>query len=284
VVIPKGTSLATLSALLAEKDLINNAVVFRYYARQKGLGSALQAGSYELSPSMSAADIDRVLRSGSQSIWVTLPEGLRVEEIAERLAMSELSEFDQAEFIRIARPSEGRLFPDTYLVPRESTAEQLFTLLTTTFQKKVEKSMSTQLQKSERSLDDIIVIASLIQREGRTAKDMRIISGVIDNRLRKGMKLDIDATLSYLRGYDTLNQSWWSAPSVELKTVNSPYNTYLQVGLPPGPIANPGLAAIEAALDPVPTTALFYLHAPDGTAYFAETLAEHQANIERYLR
>jgi len=283
-IIPKGATVTSTAALLAKKELIHNGLVFRLYARQVGLDRQLQAGSYELSPAMSVQKIIETLSQGSQSIWVTIPEGLRTEEVAQRFAASALPDFDPEEFITMAKPSEGRLFPDTYLVPRESDATELFALLTRTFQDKVELKMADQLQRNTQSLNEIVTLASLVQRESSSPNDMRMVAGVISNRLEQGMKLDIDASLSYLRGFDNDTQSWWSAPSPSLKTVDSPFNTYLYAGLPPSPIANPGVQAIEAALDPAPTSALFYLHAPSGQAYFAQTYEEHQANIERYLR
>lgn len=283
-IIPKGSSTAKVASLLVEKGLIRSDLVFRFYARKVGLDRELQAGSFELAPSMSTPELVAVFREGSQAIWVTLPEGLRVEELAERFDSAGLSGFDKEQFLVLAKPSEGRLFPDTYLIPRESTAEQLFALLTRTFQDKVEIKLADQLQTSDRTLEEIIVFASLVQREGNSVSDMRMVAGVIDNRLNRGMKLDIDATLSYIRGYDASAENWWSAPDPALKAVVSPYNTYLVAGLPPAPIANPGVEAIQAALDPTPTTALFYLHTSDGQAYYADTYEEHISNVERYLR
>ena len=283
-VVPKGATTTKVASLLKEKGLVRSDLVFRLYARQVGLDRELQAGSYQLSPAMSASEIVATFREGSQAIWVTLPEGLRVEEVAARIASADLPEFDPDAFIELAQQSEGRLFPDTYLVPRESTAQQLFALLTRTFQDKVELKLSQDLQTSDRSLDEIIIFASLIQRESNSPEDMRQVAGVIANRLKIGMKLDIDATLSYVRGFDPTTKSWWSAPDPALKTAESPYNTYLVAGLPPAPIANPGLEALQAALDPAPTTALFYLHTPSGQAYYADTYEEHMANIDRYLR
>lgn len=283
-VVPKGATTKDVASLLIDKGLIHDALVFRLYARRAGLDRELQAGSYDLSPAMSVGEIISVFREGSQAIWITIPEGLRVEEVAERFAAAELPAFDKEEFIALAKPSEGRLFPDTYLVPQESTAQQLFALLTRTFQDKVEQKLATQLQQNERTLDEVIILASLVQRESSSPDDMKKVAGVINNRLKLGMKLDIDATLSYLRGFDQENESWWSAPKTNLKTINSPYNTYQVAGLPPTPIANPGIEAIQAALDPDPLTALFYLHTPAGQAYYADTLAEHTANVERYLR
>lgn len=283
-IIPKGASTTKASTLLAEKGLIRNALVFQLYARQIQLDRELQAGSYELTPAMSMQEIVAVFREGSKSIWITLPEGLRIEEIAQRLAASDLDSFDSDTFIELAKPSEGRLFPDTYLLPRESTAEQLFTLFTRTFQDKVEIKLAEELQESNQSFEELIVLASLVQRESNSPSDMRMVAGVIANRLELGMKLDIDATLSYIRGYDETAENWWSAPDPSLKSMESPYNTYLVAGLPPAAIANPGLEAMQAALDPTPTSALFYLHTPAGQAYYADTYEEHIANIERYLR
>ncbi len=169
-------------------------------------------------------------------------------------------------------------------MPKEITAEKVYDLLTNTFHQKVEVGLEDELATDGRDLDEILVLASLVQREGRSATDMRTIAGVLQNRLDIGMKLDIDATLSYLRGYDAQAESWWSAPDISLKTNTSEYNTYLYATLPPAPIANPGLDAIKAVLEPISNDYLFYLHAPDGTAYYATTLTEHTNNVNRYLR
>ncbi|MBP7875827.1 endolytic transglycosylase MltG [Candidatus Woesebacteria bacterium] len=283
-VIKKGSSTSVVAKSLAEKGLIRNDTVFRLYARAVGFDRDLQAGSYTLSPALSVADTIAALRKGSVAIWVTIPEGLRVEEVADRFSSAALPSFDKQEFINIAKPSEGRLFPDTYLIPRESTAKELFDLLTRTFQDKVEIKLADALQASDRPFDQTLVLASLVQRESNSPSDMRIVAGIMSNRLALGMKLDIDATLSYARGFDSQAGSWWSAPNPQLKSIDSPYNTYLVAGLPPAPIANPGLEAIQAALDPTATSALFYLHSSTGQAYYADTYEEHLANIERYLR
>lgn len=284
VVVPKGGSVNALADDLLEKGLIKDATVFRIYARQQNLHTVLQPGSYEISPGMTMEQIVGVLMTETEDVWVTIPEGLRMEEVAELFGKQDLSQFKTDEFLSAAAGSEGRLFPDTYLVPREITAEKVFDLLTNTFHQKVEVGLRDELAADGRDLTEILTTASLVQREGRSATDMRTIAGIIQNRLDIGMKLDIDATLSYLRGYDASAKSWWSAPNVSLKSNPSPYNTYLYASLPPTPIANPGLDAIQAVLDPISNDYLFYLHTPDGTAYYATTLTEHTNNINRYLR
>lgn len=284
VVITKGGTLIGLTDDLLEKGLIRDATVFKIYARQQNLHTVLRPGSFEVSPGMTTEQIINVFKTETQDVWVTIPEGLRTEEIAELFSKQELSAFDKAKFLSLAENSEGRLFPDTYLVPKEITAEKVFDLLTTTFHQKVEVGLQTELAADGRDIDEILTFASLVQREGRSETDMRTIAGVIQNRIDIGMKLDIDATLSYLRGYDSTAKSWWSAPTIDLKNSTSPYNTYLYPGLPPAPIANPGLDAIQAVLDPISNDYLFYLHAPDGTAYYATTLTEHTTNVNRYLR
>lgn len=288
VVIQKGATIDSVSQLLYDKELIHHPLAFKIAARSQELYKELKPGTYELSPGMSVAEIIQQLKSEVNDIWITIPEGLRVEEIAQLLSRQELANFDPELFIEIAKPSEGRLFPDTYLVPKFSSEEQLFDLFTSTFQQKIEQGLSEELANSKWTLEEVIIQASLVQREGlspqEAPQDMAIIAGIIQNRLNLGMKLDIDATLSYLRGYDSSAKSWWSAPSPALKSQNSPYNTYLVAGLPPAPIANPGKDAILAVLQPNETSNLFYLHTPDRKAYYAKTYEEHQANINRYLR
>jgi UPF0755 protein len=132
------------------------------------------------------------------------------------------------------------------------------------------------------NLNEIVIIASLIEREAITDNEKFIISSVIDNRLNAGMGLDIDATLQYIKGKS--NGSWWTVPTGEERQINSPYNTYRNAGLPPGPISNPGIVAIEAAMNPSKSPYFFYIHDREGNIYFAENLNEHNENVNRYLK
>lgn len=283
-IVPKGAAVQTIANQLHQQGFIKNPWVFRLIVKSKGLENKLQAGSFELSKNMAAQQIAALLTEGTQDVWVTILEGWRKEEIAESLANQGLDQFDADEFLSLAVASEGRLFPDTYLVPREITAAGMYQLLTSTFNRKVEQGLAEEIAASKYDLDKAIIMASLVEREANDYEQMRHVAGILWNRINIGMALQVDATLQYAKGYDRAEQTWWPFPTAADKSRQSPFNTYLNPGLPPRPIANPGLNAIKAALDPLEVDDLFYLHASDGSMYYAETLEGHNANVSRYLR
>lgn len=283
-VINRGQSVTSIGEKLTEAGLVKHPLAFRGIVYYSQLGTRIQAGSFILSPSQSVWEIAQALTQGTEDVWVTIPEGYRVEEVAETFAKAGLEDFDVQEFISLAKTSEGYLFPDTYLVPRLITAQEVFALLQRTFDKKVREGLADAIAQSETDLEDAVIMASLIQREaGKDTSEMRHISGVLWNRIRVGEGLGVDATLQYISGYDAKTGKWWAPPSVTVKESTSPYNTYKYAGLPPAPIANPGVAAILAALDPLETDDFYYIHA-GGKIYFAKDLAGHNANINTYLR
>lgn len=282
-VVAKGQSLIATANSLHEQGLIKQPQVFRYYSQFEKLDTNMQAGSYELSPGMSTPEIARALIQGTEDVWITLPEGWRREEVAEYLASQDLASFDDEEFLALTVDTEGYLFPDTYLVPREATADQLFNLLTGTFDQKVTIGLADELEASQLSEQQVVTLASIVEREGRGETDMRHVAGILLNRLDIGMALETDATLQYIGGVNAKGE-WWAPPSVSLKQQVFPYNTYMFPGLPPGPIANPGLAAVKAVLDPIESNDTFYIHDTSGVPHYAETLEEHNANVNKYLR
>lgn len=283
-VIPKGQAVQVIASRLEENGLVRNALAFRVLAKVEGFESSIQSGSFKLSPSMTPSEIGQTLTSGSEDVWITIPEGWRVEEIAASLAEQELPLFDEEEFLSFARSDEGKLFPDSYLVPKEFTAQQVYFLLINTFETKVVEGLSQEIENAPLPLDEALVLASIIERESRGAEEMRQVAGILYNRLDIGMALQTDATLQYIEGYNTTQQSWWSPPSVATKQVDSPYNTYLYPDLPPRPIANPGIDAISAVLNPAQNEYIFYIHDRQGRIHYATTLDEHNQNINRYLR
>ncbi len=267
-VVPQGQATRTITQRLVQEKLIKSALVFRLVVEQKGLTSKLQAGDFRLNQAMDLETIVDNLTHGSLDFWITFPEGLRVEEYAERLA--EKSEIDRDEFVLAAKPYEGQLFPDTYLIPNTAAAEDVVSLLTNTFAK---KSLTPDRR--------IMIIASLIEREAKHDDDRKLVSSVIGNRLKIDMALQIDATVQYVMGK---SGGWWPKNiTLEDLQIKSPYNTYLNPGLPPAPIANPGLASLQAAMDPAETNYLYYVSDSGGFNHYAVTLEEHQANIAKYL-
>lgn len=283
-VIPKGQALTVIASRLEEAGLIKSKWAFRFAVYKNKLAKKIQAGSFELSASMNTWQIAQALIMGTDDTWITLPEGWRREEIAESLGKQGLNNFKVEEFLSLSKGLEGQLFPDTYLVPREVTSAQLLSLLKNTFATKVTSGLSEELAASKMSLNELLTLASLVQRESANDAEMSLVAQILLNRLDINMALQVDATLQYVKGYNKAEQSWWQTPLAEDKKLDSLYNTYKHPGLPPGPICNPGLAAIKAVLRPTPTKALYYIHDNSGKIHTANTLDEHNANVNKYLR
>lgn len=216
---------------------------------------------------------------------VKIQEGLRKEEIADIVAKKlNWSEKIKEEFINVhlalnSNNLEGKYFPKTYMIPKDEDPIGVTAAMLREFSKEtaaVKKPKSAQVI----SQDTALKIASIIQREAGGKSDMKLISGIIWNRLFNGMKLQIDATLQYAKGSE--EDGWWQKVVPNDKNIDSFYNTYLYTGLPPSPIANPGIAAIDAAYNPQKTSCIFYLHDKKGKIHCTKTYEEHKRNIERY--
>lgn len=281
-VIPKGRSTAEIGQQLKDKDLIRSPWVFMAYYRLNQ-DQTIQAGSFELSRSMSVSDIFQRLSQGTDDVWITLVEGLRREEIAQSLEQYNLTVYDKQDFLSQTVGMEGQLFPDTYLVSKETPTQNIISLLQNTFDKKIEP-LQPAIDQSPHTFNELLIMASLLEREAQGKEQMQMVSGVLWKRLEMGMPLQVDATLQYAKGFDEEIQSWWAVPRAEDKGINSKFNTYQNPGLPPHPICNPSLNAIEAALDPISSEYLFYLHDSQGRIHFARNLDEHNQNVNRYLR
>lgn len=275
-VVQKGDNVREISNTLREKGLIRNSIVFFLLIKQLGLDKKIEAGDFRLSPSMTAEEIAQNLTHGTLDIWITIPEGQRAEEITDTLEQK-MPNFDPS-WKNALISNEGYLFPDTYLIPKDSSINSIISIMKNNFYEKI-KSVNLSLDNIK--LKEIIIIASLIEREALRNNEKPIIASVIYNRLKVGMSLDIDATLQYIKGED-LTGKWWSFPTVEDKKINSPYNTYMNLGLPPYPISNPGIEAIKAALNPEHSDYYYYIHDPQGNVHFAKTLEGHNENIARY--
>lgn len=268
VVVTRGAAIDTIGRQLQQAGLIKSVVAFKLMVMKLGVSKSIQAGDFRLDGKMSLAEIITGLTHGSLDVWVTLPEGWRREQMAQKLA-EELIGFDEPEFLAATTNLEGYLFPDTYLVPREATAGAVVRLLTETFYKKVGV------------IDrDTVILASIVEREAVGSEDRQLVADILTKRLKVGMGLNADATLQYALGKP---DNWWPVPVASDKLVNSAYNTYKYKGLPPAPIANPGLAVIAAVRQAQDTPYLYYLHDQEGNIHPAKTLEEHQANIGKYL-
>lgn len=281
VVVSRGEGAKEIAAELARQNLIRSPTGFYLLVKLLGIERDLQAGDFRLNKSMDARTIATTMTHGILDVWVTTLEGWRMEEVATQLTKD--LDIPERQFLASAR--EGYMFPDTYLIPRDATASAVAAMFLENFNKKVTPAMHKDAAASGLTFEQIITLASLVEREGNSDSDRPVIAGVLRNRLKEGMALQVDATLQYALGYQPYEKSWWKKELTdEDKKINSPYNTYLNPGLPPGPIANPGLASIRAAIYPTATDYLYYIHDKTGAVHFARTVEEHNANIQKYLQ
>jgi len=307
--IPKGVSSTRIASILERNGLIRDATTFAYYLKLKDIGRGFQAGEYEIAPGTAISRIIDMLNNGEtvppEMIRFTIPEGWTVEQIAAQVA--EAAGLDREAILELARHPEkltapegkampafvgqladreglvykleGYLFPETYEMPADSTANDIVFRLVRELGDRLARlpeGWESRLQETGLSFHELLTVASLIEREVVLDEERPIVASVIYNRLAKKMNLEIDATVQY-----ALGEHKERLLHEDLK-VDSPYNTYRHAGLPPGPIASPGLKSIEAALYPAETDYLFYVTKKDGSGghLFAETYNGHLRNIE----
>lgn len=277
VVIPKGEGVSAIAERLKGENLIRSKLVFKIYARQNNLANKIQAGSFKLSPAMSLKEIADALTSGTDDIWVTLIEGWRVEEMGEKLN-GELK-IESEKFSKLAK--EGYMFPDTYLFPKDATVEYVIQTLRDNFDRKYSDDLKKKIKAKGLTEKEGVILASLVEREGRSDKVRTEVARILLKRLHIGMKLDVDATVQYALGYQSGEKSWWKRHiTKEDKKIDSPYNTYTSPGLPSAPICNPSLSSLEAVANANPNTPyLYYYHDSKGNSHYAKTLDEHLENV-----
>jgi UPF0755 protein len=291
-IIPKGYSASQIGNKLEDQNLIKSSLAFKFYVQVTSKSKKIQAGEYLLSPSYSLFKVVSQLTSGPVEEWVTVPEGLRREEVVEKyISVLKRNEADaevfRQEFLTITTNKEGFLFPDTYLFPKTVSASIVANKMLSTFDNKISAQMEADISASEYNLDQIIVLASIIERETRKDGERPTVAGILFNRLDIGMGLQVDATVQYAlatvdcRVGTTCN--WWPVLTREDMSINSSYNTYKYAGIPPTPIANPSLSSITAAIYPTDSSYLYYLHDGDGEIHYAKTLEGHNENIRKYL-
>lgn len=307
--IAEGETALTVSNRLEEQGLITDAGLFRQYMRYHGVDQRLAAGDFEIARAMTMGEIaDRLQQAHYEEIAVTIPEGMRAEEVAELLDVKGV--MDGQAFLALVRGGsasaaalgdypwlpaglttlEGYLFPDTYRLPVRAAPADLIRRMLDNFGRRVTDDVMTPARLAGRSLDQVVTMASIVEREAPRADERPLVASVYWNRVSGacsdqtgGAYLQADPTVQYAAGRP--GEWWWKPTSVEeYQLVQSPYNTYLRPGLPPSAIASPGLSAIQAAADPATTQYCFFVATGDGTHVFAATLAEHQVNIARYQR
>lgn len=277
----KGSSASQVGNKLNKEGFVKSSLAFKLYVQITGNTKKIQAGEYRLSPGFSLVTIVNELKKGPVGVWTTIPEGLRREEIAYRFAES-LDKEDKTtfikEFLQASLGQEGYLFPDTYIFLKTIQAQGVVQKMRTTFEKKV----GTEITKEQ------LVVASLVERETKTNEERPTVAGIIYKRLKADWPLQIDATLQYAVAdarcqISDIRCEWWVLLTKEDLGINSPYNSYKLTGLPPTPIANPGLSSIKAAVYPEESGYWFYIHDSKGNIHFAGTISEHNDNIRKYL-
>jgi UPF0755 protein len=290
-----GESASLVIQKLVEAGLVTNPEAFRVYLQYSGLDTSLQAGDYSLSPAMAPVQIARTLQDATPSeVRFGVLAGWRMEEIAAALPTSGLS-IDPGAFLEAARlrpqgytfsadlpqqvMMEGFLFPDVYKIKRYASADDLIASMLSNFEKKVTPELRQGFARQGLSIYEAVTLASIIQREAVVPGEMDKIASVFYNRLAAGMKLDSDPTVQYSLGFNDRKNTWWTNPLTSTD-VDSPYNTYLQPGLPPGPIDNPGPEALQAVANPQSTPYFYFRAACDGSGRhnFARTYQEHLNN------
>jgi len=297
--IEPGETAVTIAARLAAEGLIDDAELFRLYIRYHGVDAHLEAGDFELRRNMTMEKIAEALQQARmEEVTVTIVPGWRAEEIAEMLEREEVMRGDaflalvrQGTFayaVLADRPEgsslEGYLFPETYRLPAQATALDLVERMLKTFDQRFTPEVRQALRSQGLTIYEAVTAASIVQREAVVPDEGPIIASVYLNRLKEGMYLQADPTVQYAMGYQPDTGQWWKSPMKldEYASVQSPYNTYLNPDLPPGPICSPSQAALEAVAFPADTNYLFFYAKGDGTHAFAVTYEEHQANIARY--
>lgn len=275
VQIPPGTNARQIVKILEDNEIIRkNNYVLRLLLRLSRLEDRLKYGEYKLSPGMNLVQIlEKIIRGEVVAYQITIPEGYNCEQIAELLEKKEIA--SKEAFLKLVKEGErsweGYLFPDTYEVPKRYGAERMFKMMLDNFNQKTE-DLKQKIKPEGLSWEEIIILASLIEKEAKYNEEKNIVSSVFYNRLKINMKLQSCATIQYILGQpkERLNES-------DLN-VDSPYNTYLYYGLPPGPICNPGLDSIKAALEPADTEWLYFVLGPDGRHIFTKTYQDHLKN------
>ena len=305
--ISPGESADAIAASLAAAGLLNDTELFLNYLRYNGLDAQLEAGEYIVDPQQTIPEIAAALtESVVREETLRFVEGWRLEQMADYLTDNPTANIDANQFLAIVQRQaafdltpypfltglpatatlEGFLFPDTYRVPLDADAVYLVDLMLRTFDRRVTAEMRQGYQTQGLTIHQAVTLAAIVEREAVVASERPIIAGVFYNRLAQGIKLEADPTVQYPLGYQPDTDSWWKSPLwLDDLALDSPYNTYVYTGLPPGPIANPSLSSLEAVAFPTQTEFIFFVAdcqaAVAGSHAFSVTYEEHLANVQR---
>jgi len=304
--VPIGSSIDTIAATLEDKGIIKNAKIFKYYTKFNN-SAGFQAGTYNLSPSMTIEEIIKSLKTGkvyrTPEFTLTVPEGLTIDQIADRVAKN--TNYSKEQFMDLVTSKkfikkmkeqfpdtvtkavndkeiryalEGYLYPATYaFYEKEPSLETIVTDMVKQTDTVVQQYLPT-LKEKNMTVHDFLTFASLLEREATASTDRETIASVFNNRIEKGMPLQTDPTVLYALGKHK-NRVLYKDLKVE-----NPYNTYTNKGLPPGPIANAGIESLKATIDPATTEYIYFVADKDGQNHFAKTYAEHQKNVAKYIK
>lgn len=284
-VVSRNATQSEIIAKLKAQGFIKNETAFRLilFLRREAVGP----GGYKISPSMNAWQLAEKLRQPDMR-WIVIPEGFRKEQIGELLQKTfdwnnaELKKWNTVWTDPGPDYAEGVYFPDTYLIPVNESGQVIARRMLDQFNQEFAPYLSQFAAQNIRWTTGL-KLASIVQREAAGQADMPLIAGILWNRLKQGMPLQVDATVQYARG--NTGEGWWAPISAaEIKSLDSPYNTYIYKGLPPTPICEPGLAAISAVLHPENTNCLYYLHDANRQIHCAQTYQEQEANVAKYLK
>lgn len=276
-IIEKGQGLKEIAANLEETGLIRNKNWFMAYIFYRGWAAQLQAGEYSLNPSWNISQIAQKIVKGeiiSFEVLITIPEGFTLKQIDARLAKAGLIKSGE---LASKTELEGYLFPDTYQFNKDTELEEIIEIMRENFNTKLDEELKQEIAKQGKTIDQIIIMASLLEKEVPLYEDRQIVAGIFWKRIATNYPLQSCATIAYVLKVD----KW--IYSIEDTEINSPYNTYQNIGLPPGSISNPGLLAIRAAVYYKKSDYNFFLSKPDGETVFSKTFEEHKENKAKYL-
>ena len=297
VTVEEGESAERIGEKLEDADVIDSARLFRTLAALMGVEDDLAAGEYEFFTGETALTaVQRISRGETRALRVTIREGLRREEVALEFQeenvvpadafLQALGEPYEASFlgeIPEGAGLEGYLFPATYDFALNATPHDVVQRMLQAFDERYQNEIQRRMENTTLTLHEVVTLASIVEREAVIAEERPVIASVFLNRLEQGIKLDADPTVQYVLGSDPASVAehgfWKQGLTVSDLQIDNPYNTYVHTGLPPGPIANPGLDSILAVLEPAETNYLYFVARPDGSHVFAETFEEHQQNI-----
>lgn len=291
--IPSGAGFFKITEILNDAGLVNNRPFFWALAIGKGAARQIKAGEYEFSENMSPTEIiNKLIRGEKKHYMVLIPEDISAREIAQRLVSFKL--INEEEFMKLItdrnfilslgldeKSLEGYLFPDTYRLDRSMTTAGIIRILVNRFKEKITPEIMKRAEKMKMTIHNLITLASIIGKESGNSAEKPLISAVFHNRMKLGMKLQSDPTAIY--GLQENGNDVKTVLTKHLKS-DSPYNTYHIKGLPPGPIANPGLDSIMAALYPAKDNYLYFVSKNDGTHQFSTDLASHKRAIQECLK